>query len=59
MDALAHKLETLIFERTVDDIHPWTREELLRELDAIRLSITRQDAVRLEQLIDRRCQHGR
>lgn len=59
MDSLTHKLETLIFERTTGEIFPWTREELLRELDNIRLSIPRQDALRLENLIARRCHHAR
>lgn len=59
MDSLAHKLESKIFELTVGEIFPWTREKLLRELDDIRLSIPRQDALRLEQLIARRCAQSR
>ena len=57
-DAIAHRLERLIRELTSDrhDIDPPDHELralLRRELDDVRLSMARADALRLEVLIDR------
>lgn len=57
-DAIAHRLERLVRELTADrhDIDPPDHELralLRRELDDVRLSMLRADALRLEVLIDR------
>ncbi len=57
-DAVAHRLERLIRELTSDrhDIDPPAhdlRALLWRELEDVRLSMARADALRLEVLIDR------
>lgn len=54
MDALVHRLESEIRQRAADiGRDEQTRAALIRKLDDIRLSITRQDALRLEVLIER------
>jgi hypothetical protein len=57
MDAITHRLERDIRELTYD-LRPGSeqalevRASLLRQLEQIRLSIPRRDAIRLEGLID-------
>lgn len=58
MDAVVHRLERLIRETTafhsaVDRPDVDAYRSLMRELDAVRLSIQRQEALRLETLIER------
>lgn len=59
-DIRVHRLERMVRERAYD-LTPGTerardtRESLMAELDAVRPFIQRQDALRLEVLIDRLC----